>query len=133
MLIRIAHDQIVGMSSYRKLQSLFENRVTNSHLFAFQRGDVQVVDMLRDSDSGVQAQTLLTLSKQGWKTNLEFGVTQLLFQVDRRARCQTLPSNCAETLSSSQGRHFPSVSENQNTILPWFVTIIPKPNQNQLQ
>eukprot|EP00434_Breviolum_minutum_P045288 symbB.v1.2.040571.t1/scaffold7342.1/size14328/2 len=29
--------------------------------------DLQVVELLRDSDAGVQAQALLTLSKQGWK------------------------------------------------------------------
>ena len=28
---------------------------------------MQVVELLRDSDAGVQAQALLTLSKQGWK------------------------------------------------------------------
>ena len=81
MFIRIAHGPIVGMSSYRQLQWLIENRVTNAHLFVSKGGDVQVVDMLRDSDAGVQAQALLTLSKQGWKTEnrskqMEFGVTQ---------------------------------------------------------
>jgi hypothetical protein len=42
----------------------------HTHLF-LNVFDVQVVEMLRDSDSGVQAQALLTLSKQGWKQKMD--------------------------------------------------------------
>ena len=45
----------------------------HTHLF-LNVFDVQVVEMLRDSDSGVQAQALLTLSKQGWNEVLDIAI-----------------------------------------------------------